>query len=308
MPEEQVSQEQQASDLAALRAEVSGEVFGDSEQLPDHTRETQEQTAEQPEKPEEVVDPWAGISTALRDQFTALSAKVKEFDAKELRLKQAEQRIGSLTNEIHAAKQAAENIARIPTAEEIADAAKSKAAEDDLKREFPEWYAAIDGKIAAESAKLRQSIPDIAALKQELEGRTGQAESALLARIANAELKLELTRLSVKHPDFPKIKESTEYAQWLGSQPDTVKSLASSMEADDAINLLNSYKDSPVYKTWAGIKPQKSASEIAAERQQRLQRSQTIPAGRNIQPPRSEADMTLAEIRAQEAAKVWKKG
>ena len=77
---------------------------------------------------EAVVDPWEGVNPALKGMFDSMSQTVQALQGADLRLKQAESRIGAITNELHAAKKAAEQVRVAPTAEQMAAAAKSNRA------------------------------------------------------------------------------------------------------------------------------------------------------------------------------------
>ena len=298
MPEEQEVQQ----DDAAIRAEIASQVFyGDDviQEIAPPSEETEPIVQEQIQEE----DPWAGVSPALRTQFDALQAKVQDFDKKVLdfdkaafRLKQTEQRIGSLTNEIHAAKQAAIAAPKAPTQDEIEAAAKTKQAWDELKNDFPEWQTAIDGRLAAERAEITRNMLDANAVRAEIDGKTGQTKIEIEAKI---ERLVEQAKLEMRHPDYEEVKESPRFTAWLNAQPQNIRETAySSARAKDASRILDLYKESQ--------KPTKTAGEIKAINKQRLQQSQTFP-GRQSQPVKSEADMTDAEYRNHIAAQVWKK-
>ncbi len=304
MDTEQENIEQNEQDEAALRAEIAGEVFSGKSDAADTQPEPENQPAEvqgAKAETETEVDPWAGVNPALKDQFTSMAARVKDFDKIAFQLKQAERRIGSLQNEFHQAKQAAKQAESAPTPAEVAAAEGSRKAWEELKEEYPEWGRALDGRLAAQSAEvvkqIKAEIPDLAALRSETDGK----QSQLLQRLEIAERKAEIAMIKAVHQDYEKVLASTDYAAWVAKQTDDYKAfISNAATADDATAIISRFKE-------ATAKPQKSAGDIAAARQQRLKQAQSF-SGRPPTPVKSEADMTEAELRRSVAAEVWKKG
>lgn len=236
---------------------------------------------------EEDADPWAGVNPTLKVMFDNMQAKVAVLDETQTRLKQAESRIGAMTNEFYAAKKAAEGMAAAPSPEQIADAAKSDEDWESLKSEFPEWADATDRrmnmKIAAVETRLRKELSsagtDPAAIQQEVAKLRGEYQRDLV---------------SVRHPGWEQIITTPEYRAWLQDQPESVKEKVKSEKAVDAIFVLDAY----------GGKAPKTAAEIAEDRKKRM-RDSVNPQGQKAVPLKSESDMTEAELRATIAAEVF---
>ena len=247
--------------------------------VPDTPIEDQTAEAKTPE-PE---DPWAGLPAALKTTI----------ENAQYRLKQAEQRIGSLQNELHAAKTAAvSKVADAPTPEEVSTAAQSTAKWNELKGEFPEWGEAIDARLAAERAEYRKSTPDLATLREE-------AASSKTEIAAMVERSIELAKLEIKHPDFETIREDPAFSAWLKKQDDVIQHKALvSTKARDASEVVDLYK-STLQK--------QPVEDVIEQRQQRLRQSQTVQ-GRNSIPAKSVDNMTEAELRRYYAAQVFQKG
>jgi hypothetical protein len=233
----------------------------------------------------ETVDPWAGVPATLRTTI----------ENAQYRLKQAEQRIGSLQNELHAAKTAAAKVVEAPTPEEVSSAAKSAEKWNELKSEFPEWGEAIDSRLAAERAEYRKTTPDLSALKAELEGAVGNTKAEIAASV---ERMVELAKLEIRHPDYELIKEDQAFHAWLKAQDEAIQDKAlRSTKARDASEVIDLYKST---------NKKQPVEDVIAERQQRLRQSQSVQ-GRNAIPAKSEADMTELELRRYYAAKVFPK-
>ncbi len=258
-----VETEQSVDDV---RAEIAKEVFDGAEKSP------QVEAVEEviPEEPA-VIDRWEGVSPNIREEFEALEAKVSGMDRVESRLKQAEQRIGSMTNEFSAAKAAAKTVPNAPTTEQIAEAAENLKEWNQLKEDWPDWTEATDKRLAAMSADMLKQMPNTESLATKKE-------------IADSKTETSQMFISMKHPDWRSIQESPEFLQWHSEQGQR-----NSFNPIEVIAIFDEYAD---YQ-----KNRKTPKVIAAERAERLELAQN-PSGRNLPPIKSEADMTESEIRA----------
>jgi len=274
------------------RAAIANEVFGDqpAEQSPEVIQPEVVKDAGQPvidstATPEaKEVDPWAGVPTALREQFEGMQAKLQSLEKFDYRLKQAESRVGSVQNELHAAREAAKAVTNAPSKEQIADASASQADWDQLKEDFPEWTKAIGGRIAAERAEILKSMPDINKARSEI-----QADYDKKLVVTQARLGGDI--VAMKHPEWRKTQTSPDFQQWF-----VENKKEDSLVPAEIIKLFDDYE--------AHIANRKSVAEIEAERQKRLEASQSTP-GRRLPAAKSQADMTPSELRAEIARQTW---
>jgi hypothetical protein len=263
---------------SAVREELAKEVWEGAEP----STPTKEAEPAKPEVKE--ADPWEGVPTTVRSELEGLRAKVGGMETLDYRLKQTESRLGGVLNELHAAKEAAKAVANAPSKEQIAQAAQSQSDWDSLKDDFPEWTKATEGKLAAERAEILKQFPDIKALREEIKAETNND-------LNTARMELAESMVSLKHPDWSAVKETPEFKQWHAGQ-----------NYRDSFNPIEVIK---IFDEFATFKANtKSPKEIAAERRERLETSQTTQ-GRRLPPAKSEADMTEAEIRAATAKEVW---
>jgi hypothetical protein len=196
-----------------------------------------------------------------------MSTRVGNFTATEERLKQAEKRIGSITNDLHAAKKAVE----APTKEQLAAAAESDEKWDSLKKDFPEWAEAFDGRF---DKKLAEKMTH---LREELKAELKTTDN------------LDLRLLNVVKPKWKETIKSKEWKEWLAMQPSETAAKVYSERAEDAIDIITAFEEAN--------RPQKTATEIAAERKERLTKA-PLPQGGKATPVKSEADMSSSELRA----------
>lgn len=279
---------------AALRAEISAQVFDDQPAAKAPELQTPELKSEvAPELPAEVkpepevqdpVDEWAGVSPALRARFEQLSAGLGEVETVKARLQQAERRVGALTNELHEAKKKPEP--------------KEPPAENEKAKKFREDYAelsdgvegTIEERIAAVRAELLEKAPTI--------DEKTLAETIAKTVMEQITFDLAVGEVEKAHPKWQQTTATPEFRSWQKTASPEVQALAKSARAADAITMLNEYAE---FK-----KSQKSPAEIEAARLKRLEQAQTTQ-GRKLPVAKSESDMTPAELRAHIAGQVFGK-
>jgi len=269
------------------RSAIANEVWESAEQSPDTTKP--EIAAEAPpetpaDEPVAQADPWAGIPAALREEVEGMRSRLQGLDGIDSRLKQTERRLGSVQNELHAAKEAAKVVSDAPSKEQIAQASANQDEWDALKNDFPEWTKATEGRIAAERAEILKIMPDIQKVRSEI-----QSESD--ARLQAMTLRMGGSIVGLKHPDWKKTKDTPDFQQWF-----TENKRQDSDEPEEVIALFDDYA--------AHVATRKSPKQINAERQERLELSQTTP-GRRLPPVKSEDDMSQSEMRAAIAKQLW---
>jgi hypothetical protein len=253
---------------AQLRADVIKEM--DAE---DSGEQSVDATPDEPKK----VDPWEGVNPALKQAFDEMSNRVVSFQATEQRLRQAESRIGAITQELHTVKAVKET----PTAAQMAAATESDEKWESLKQDFPDWAEAFDSRF---DKKLTARIAD---LRTEL-------KAEVKTEAPNVDLEDRL--LTLFKPKWKETVATEEWREWLAMQPPETAVLVKSDKADDALSLLNAFEESR--------EGMKTATEIAAERKRRLKTSE-LPKGGKATPLKSEADMSPSELRANIGKEVY---
>lgn len=281
----------------AVRDEITGELWAGKE--PAKVKKTDEQKPETEVVVEE--DPWAGVNPTLKKEFEDLKTKASGVDAMAERLKQAESRIGSITNQLHNEKKAAEGVnlqnqAPAPTKEQIAAAAESDDEWDALKEEFPVWGSAVEKKFASERATTLEEIKalkaEIATLKQ-----SGTPSGETDQKIEGIKIDLAKQVVSLRHPGWEQVVKTPEFSAWLTAQPAEIKQKCESWNIVDAVSVLTAFNESKAGK--------KTAAEIAAERKERLNKSQNLSSGRVRQSSKLPDDMTDDEFRKEAAREIW---
>ena len=294
MEENEITEE----DAQAIRDKIAAEEFENETPEPVvEPKEEQEPIAEEKEEePEIEEDPWAGVSPALRKTFEEMSDKVKTFDDVTGRLKQAENRIGSLQNKIRDDERAVQEAAKVapaPTREEIEAAAAEDKSWQELKDEFPEWAEAMDVRLARQDTSLEKQRAEMRDLfadsKTELTQDTETRIAALQKTMAET---IEMTVLSARYPNYEKDIQTKEYRDFIEAAPDDIKQKTTSRLAKDAISVLDAF-----HKI-------KSAPVAKADRKKRLEESVEV-RGRKPAPTKAEADMNYEELRSKYAEEVW---
>ena len=277
---------------AAIRAEIRSEVWDDEgdnvnskpvvEKEVESDKETEKEKEPETKTEETPPDPWEGVNPALKETLESMN----------YRLKQTEKRVGSIQNKAN--EPVAVKVDDTPTQEQIVESAKNEESWSQLKEDFPEWADAIDGRLAASSARLSKELPK---LQDELKKTIKGIED-------NFDRKLELRTVEFYHNDWEQVRDSADYKTWIQSQSDELKDGHQSSKAIDAIKVLNAYKE---FKKPKEAEPDKgkTAEQIAADRKARLKKSTSLETTHTEKPIKSELDMSPEEIRKKIQREVW---
>lgn len=289
------------------RANIESELWGEETLKVEEEEKVDlgnEETAEviTGKKEDEPVDPWAGVNPTLKAEFLTLKEKASLLDQVEARLKQAERRIGSVTNELHEANKTAAALKKqaedAPTEEEIKAAAESDAEWEGLKEAYPEWAGILEKKLALEANKTKKQLKEVEDLKNELatiKEKSGGQSGPSIDEI-RADIRKDL--VSQRYPKWEEDVKSQNFGVWIKTQDEETIKKCNSDNPFDAIEVLDKFHNKTTGKN-------KSAAEIEADRKQRLKNSEVQSNGRVRQPAKKDDDMTELEYRQKAAKEVW---
>lgn len=302
--ETEIDADKAAEEEQAYRKEMEAELWNEDESAtPDKETEKEEETPvetktktetekvetkpeEEPEE-KETPDPMKGIKDTL--------------DNINLRLKQNESRVGSLINELKNPTQTKKDTeVESPSKEQIKESIKSEEAWEELKEDFPEWAEAIEGKLAANNAKITGELSKLQGLED--------LKKELSSFKEGFDFEIEKRLVGFYHPGWDETVKTEEFNNWLKEQPEEIKSKVNSNYAKDAIKVLDGFKDYKESSTKETDKPEdkgKTPAEIAAARKSRLSKSQTLKTTHKELPPKSELDMDTKELRNKIGKEVW---
>ena len=270
----------------AIRKEIAAQVWDEyQDDEPQPEPEIEEREAQQPE-----VDEWAGVPPALRKTIEGINGKLSTLDTIDQRLRSAEGRIGSVQQAVFeqrkAAEEAAKRVKDAPTKEQMAQAAKSDKAWEDLKEEFPGWGEALHDELAS----VRQAAE---ALKQDIETLRTIQNSGSQHDVEKLQREIDVKLVSVKHPGWQQTVKSDEFGQWLqGQDSDMQQKFLNSTDPVECIEVLDAFAKG------------NSSQDVASSRQRRLEAATTVSKGRSAQ-TKNPANMTEAEYRAHVAKEIW---
>lgn len=222
-------------------------------------------------------DPWANVPAVLRQEFESMRTKLSATETLETRVKQAERRLGSVQNELNAAKEAARTA---PTAEQVEAEAKTRRQWEDLQASFPEIAEGTEARLTMEREAMTKLIPDAEVVRRQMSEELQQYKNELAGNL-----------VAMKHPDWQQVNQSPEFKAWNESTGNR-----DSFNPLEVIAILDEYQSYRATKL--------SPKQIEGQRQQRLEQSQTTQ-GRRLSPAKTEADMSPAELRAHIAKQVW---
>lgn len=191
------------------------------------------------EKPAEEVkdDPFAGLPPAVVERLKRLDAieqQVQTIPTLQRSLSEAQGRVAAMQRELQQAKAASKAVESAPTATQIAAASKAPEKWAALKADFPEWAEATEAYVSAQLAGLTPQ--QTAGLSPE------EIEARIEQRLSAAQKQAELDRVSERHEGWQETVKTPEFTQWFAGQDETVKRLAASPRARDAIQMLDLYQ------------------------------------------------------------------
>lgn len=304
-------------EIQAERNAAAKEIFGDEslagivpateaepssdEQVPGEAgKEVQGQEGQAAAGQEGAGDPPPGGEPSIADVLAELSKTTAALGTMESRLKQSEQRLGAMSNSYYSdrkkAEEAAAKQAAQPTAEDIAAEKKAQEEWEALKKDDPEIADAVEGRVAMIEKKFNQVVPATEKLNKATEAL--QAVDQLQKQVFTKE-DLQRELVAFVHPNWEKTIASKEYHAWLPKQPEAIQKLAkTSALAKDAVYVLNQFTKAQLAK--------KSPEDIKAAREQRLQIAESEGGSKKIPREKLDSELTLQEIRDEEAKKIWK--
>lgn len=249
----------------------------------DTPAEGQQAAGGAPVEPAAPLDPIAALRVEFDAAKTLMERRVRSAEG---RASKASEAAAALEARLFAAQTA--QAAAQPTAQQVRDAAASGGSWTALKDDYPEWAAGIDERIDERVGKGDKGA--VSALEKQLADQRTDA----------AKEREELAKDFVEsiHPGWIDTINSPAFDTWIEEQPARVAKLADSAKPSDAIKLLNLFKfgaETPP-STTTHPSTTRSAAEIAAGRQQRLESSVTAPRSNGSRSPsKSVNDMTPAE-------------
>lgn len=263
--DQRMTQEEEAT----FREQINRELWGSSDEasvdaLEDSAGPVNEDAEEKVKLSSEEEDPMAGISPALRDTLSGLQARIGDLDTLNLRLKQAESRIGGAERRLHEASMASSKKIEAPTDDQIKQAANSIKEWESLKDDFPEWGNALDAvkvDLNRRTAELEERIPNVNAIRESL-------NTELEGRIDRLQKDFEVRLVDRAHKGWRDIVNSEDYHGWLSTQNPEVLRKAGSYSADDAIDVLDAFKHH--------METRKNPQAIVEERKNRLEAAASV--------------------------------
>lgn len=209
-----------------------------------------------------------------------LAGKLAALEEEAERLRQSERsqrgRVSALTKKL-----LEQRAAHVPPAarQDDVDAAHGEDW-DEFKEDFPEMAAIIERN----QARLDSRMNEVNSLVEQLQA----TQDALIEKEAAVYRTTQLEILGERHPDFEEIKASKEFAEFKASAPANVQAMIASTHAEDAIIVLDAFKQSTGWKPGGGEKGagKSEVEQINERRAAALKRSAGISSkkvGRAVQ-------------------------
>lgn len=241
------AQEKKDFEAAFNGEEVEQEVEQEVEAETSENESTEEQDSALEESVSEEASVDSEIAGLSPEALTAIEAKLMSKMEPEIlsrveqklsgRLRNLEGNFGGMKQKVEmlATAQAAarETQGETPTASQIKEAAKDGEKMQQLREDFPEFAEALDERLNV----LSQGD------NEELKTKLSAAEKTANSTATELQKLQQIRRLDRHHPDWEDIIQTEQYTNWLYNQPQNVIQAANnSINADDAIAVLNMYK------------------------------------------------------------------
>jgi hypothetical protein len=230
---------------------------------------------------------------AINDEVAKLS---RDLTASRAETRSLQGKIGGLTAELQRVKTEATVAKAVdvpggPTAGEIAAAKESSAKWKALKEEFPAWGEGIENYVEEALATKIKPAPqvDVAKLIQEqlqehLKSIPSQINAAFDQR---KQQELETQRVVAEidkvHPGWTGLVATQDFQAWRTKQAPGIQALANSSDVNDAITMLNLFRQAHPLPANASTK---RGEDVQAQRQARLSRS-AVPSRSVASGPRT---------------------
>lgn len=208
----------------------------------------------------------------LLDKINGLESLLTQTNG---RLRNVEGRYGELKAATNAARESAAAGAAAPSAREIQAAQASPVAMEKLKKDYPEFGAAMEAALEGSLSGVRDELKQ---LRQDLQ----KANSGVMTTAEAEHLRADLSVERV-HAGWKETVRQPEFAGWKNRQPREVQLLAESDSPQDAIRMLDLYVESR-----KAAKPNSGRLEAAA----------AIPGGKGAAGSRTKSleDMSREEL------------
>lgn len=204
-------------------------------------------------------DPYEGWPEAAKHAVLGMQSQMEQVLS---RLRNAEGHIGGLNSVVkqQAAAKAAQATRNeggdVPTSAQIRDAQADPEKMASLKKDYPEFGAALQDALNEALARFRKELPAAAA-----PGLPDGAATREDIEAVRAELAVE-----VRHAGWQNTVRTPGFQGWLQTQPAEVRALAATPGPEAAIRLLDLHKE--------------ASSKTTAQRTQRQAAAAAIPMGR----------------------------
>lgn len=216
---------------------------------------------------------------ALREKLGSMEKLITQMAT---RLRSAEGHIGGLNSQVkqqlEAARSVAQAGAKAPSASEIGAAQSTPEGLAKLAEDYPEFAKALNPELTSLKSQLdeiRQKISQ--------QPEPGEAKFVTRAELEEQRRQSEIeTSIEGKHPGWKTTVEGVEFVDWLQKSPREYQFLAGSSDPQDAIRLLDIYKE-------------QKAPNPQQKQQQRLSSAAALPTGQRSQVRTKSVDEMTAQ-------------
>lgn len=269
-----------AEEMAALRTE--GYDDETTEEVAELTPESEPELEQELDAGESTVkpDPYEGLPDAVVEQLKGVESMQSEFEKMSFRLKQAEQRVGGLTNKLQAEEEAKAKVKEAPSDEELKAAADDAEAMESLREDWPEWAEALEKSEKRITKNIADKFGNV-----DVEKVRGELQTDFDSKLTQQQQNFEKRLVEFNHKGWEETVRSEEFNTWAGKQDDKTREQIGSNKAEDVVDILNMFK---------GVE---SGGSVLSSRKKRQENAQTVESSGHGK--QNKATLTPAQKRAQ---------
>lgn len=249
---EDIDEEALFAELVAEREGKSGGQEDDQDQVGDQVG-TESGPGQDQDEADQVPEPT--IAEQLAQEREAREKLEHQFRSESARQAALQKKLADARTKI-------EELERKPKLEDEAARSKRWAA---IKEDYGDLAEGIEAKFGGDIGAVSARLAEFDSLRESVQ----EQQKSLQKQQQDLYKSQQAQRLAERHSDFRDVVTSTEFSNWSKVQPTWLQEkIANSVEADDAIYILDTYKSTLP----------KGNGDVSQRRQEKLKSAQSIPS------------------------------
>jgi len=219
------------------------------------------------------VDIYAGMDEATANHFKAIEKANEDLTH---RIKSDNGRVSTFQKQINSLNEQINELTQKKdiSKEDIAEAMSTDESWEEFTEEYPEFAAAVDGRLGS--------------IMEEQNKRIDSTLAPVIEQKANNDMEDNYSKVAEVYPEWQNAVKEVHFDEWLNNQPAAVKTLAASDDAQDASSLIGLYDNHRIANKLPSLKAAPiddlggdgidTATELELKRQRQLDAGISVPS------------------------------